>query len=157
MEKILLTEEEYNKLEAELEDRKVNVAPMISKKIGAAREQGDLSENAEYDSAMDEQAENEGRIAQIEGILKNSEVVKGGDSKTVNLGSHVKLLNIKADKEVEYDIVGATAADSMNGKIANDSPLGAAIMGKKANEVVTVETARGSMEWKILKVSKTKK
>ncbi|MCQ2536211.1 MAG: transcription elongation factor GreA [Lachnospiraceae bacterium] len=157
--KILLSLDEKIKLEEELEHRKVVVAPEISKKIGDARAQGDLSENAEYDSAMDEQAENEGRILEIEHMLKNCQVVTddGSNPGSINLGSRVKVLNVEKKVEMVFDIVGTTEADSMKKKISNDSPIGGALMGKVAGETVVVNTPLGETGFKILEVTKTPK
>lgn len=157
--KILLSLDEKIKLEEELEHRRVELAPLISKKIGDARAQGDLSENAEYDSAMDEQAENEGRIAEIEHMLKHCEVVTddGSNAGNITLGSRVKVKNLVVKKDMVFDIVGTTEADSMSNKISNDSPIGGALMGKMAGETVVVNTPRGEVGFKIIEVTKTPK
>ena len=150
-----LSAEGYKKYEEELLYLKGVRRAEIAEKIKDAREQGDLSENAEYDAAKDEQREIEMRIEEIENILKNSEVVDKSDVKkgTVGIGCHVKILDVKADEEIEYDIVGATEANSLSGKISNESPLGAALLGKKKGDEIEVKLARGSLKVKILKVS----
>ncbi len=154
--KNLLTADGLRKLEEELEDLKVNKRKDVSQKIKEAREQGDLSENAEYDAAKDEQRDIEARITEIEAILKNAEVVGAEhDSDTINIGWTVKLLDVEFDEEVEYKIVGSTEANSLKGKISNESPVGKAIIGHVAGETVTVETEAGAFEYKIVAAEKT--
>ena len=156
--KNLLTAEGLQILEDELEDLKVNRRKEVSQKIKEAREQGDLSENAEYDAAKDEQRDIEARIEEIEKILKNAEVVtEEGDTKSINIGWTVKLLDIEFDEEVEYKIVGSTEANSLKGKISNESPVGKAIIGHKAGQTVTVETEAGEFKYKIVEAKKTAK
>ena len=156
--KNLMTREGLDKLEAELQDLKVVRRREIAEKIKEAREQGDLSENAEYDAAKDEQRDIEARIEQLEEILKNAEVVDSdeGDEDKVNIGSKVRILDIEDDEELEYKIVGSTETDSLNGKISNESPVGKALMGAKKNEVVTVSLPVGDMQYKILKIERNK-
>ena len=153
--KVVLSKEGYQKYEEELLHLKGERRTEIAEKIKDAREQGDLSENAEYDAAKDEQREIEMRIEQIENILKNAEVVDKSDFKkgTIGVGSHVKVLDVKANEEIEYDIVGATEANSLSGKISNESPLGSALLGKKKGDEVEVKLARGSLKVQVLKVS----
>ena len=152
--KQVLSKEGYKKYEEELLYLKGERRTEIAQKIKDAREQGDLSENAEYDAAKDEQREIEMRIEQIENILKNCEVVDKADFKkgTIGVGSHVKVLDIKANEEIEYDVVGATEANSLSGKISNESPLGSALLGKKKGDEVEVKLARGSLKVQVLKV-----
>ena len=116
-------------LEDELFDLKVYKRKEVAQKIKEAREQGDLSENAEYDAAKDEQRDIEARIEELEKLLKNVEVVGQDevDADTVGIGSRVKLYDVEMDEEVEYTIVGSTEADALNGKISNESPVGAAL------------------------------
>ena len=118
-------------LEDELFDLKVYKRKEVAQKIKEAREQGDLSENAEYDAAKDEQRDIEARIEELEKLLKNVEVVGQDevDADTVGIGSRVKLYDVEMDEEVEYTIVGSTEADALNGKISNESPVGAALIG----------------------------
>ena len=127
----------------------------IAEKIKDAREQGDLSENAEYDAAKDEQREIELRIETIENIIKNAEVVEKSDLKrgTIGVGSHVKLFDLKEKEEIEYDIVGASEANSLNGKISNESPLGKELLGKRKGDVVEIQLTRGKLKVEFLKVS----
>lgn len=154
-EKKKISSEGYQKYIEELDFLKGQRREEIAQKIKEAREQGDLSENAEYDAAKDEQRDIENRIAEIEEILKNVEPVAKEEHKRgiIDVGSHVKILDIKEDEEIEYDIVGATEADSLKGKISNESPLGSALIGKKKGDVVEIPIARGKLKVEILKVS----
>ena len=143
-------------LEDELFDLKVYKRKEVAQKIKEAREQGDLSENAEYDAAKDEQRDIEARIEELEKLLKNVEV--GGqdevDADTGGIGSRVKLYVVEMDEEVEYTIVGSTEADALNGKISNESPVGAALIGSKVGETIVVETISGDLEFKILEIAR---
>ena len=131
--KNILTYEGLKKLEDELENLKVVRRKEVSQKIKEAREQGDLSENAEYDAAKDEQRDIEARIEELEKILKNAEVVveEEADLDKVSIGCSVKILDCEFDEELEYKIVGSTEANSLKGKISNESPVGKALLGKK--------------------------
>ncbi len=153
--KNLMTYEGLRKLEDELNDLKVVKRKEIAQKIKEAREQGDLSENAEYDAAKDEQRDIEARIEELENILKNAEVADDiVDKDIVNVGSHVKLLDVEFDEVTTYKIVGSTEANSLQGKISNESPVGAAILKHRAGETVTVELENGaSFQYKILEIS----
>ena len=144
-------------LEDELFDLKVYKRKEVAQKIKEAREQGDLSENAEYDAAKDEQRDIEARIEELEKLLKNVEVVGQDevDADTVGIGSRVKLYDVEMDEEVEYTIVGSTEADALNGKISNESPVGKALIGKKAGDTVEVETEAGIIEYKVLKINRS--
>ncbi len=155
--KNLLTYEGLRKLEEELQDLKVVKRKEVAQKIKEAREQGDLSENAEYDAAKDEQRDIEARIEDIEKILKNAEVVVEDevDLDTINVGCQVKILDVEFDEELEYKIVGSTEANSLKGKISNESPLGRAIIGKRAGDTVVVETEAGQLEYKILEIQRS--
>ena len=143
-------------LEDELFDLKVYKRKEVAQKIKEAREQGDLSENAEYDAAKDEQRDIEARIEELEKLLKNVEVVGQDevDADTVGIGSRVKLYDVEMDEEVEYTIVGSTEADALNGKISNESPVGAALIGSKVGETIVVETISGVLEFKILEIAR---
>ncbi|MCR4693769.1 MAG: transcription elongation factor GreA [Pseudobutyrivibrio sp.] len=155
--KNLLTAEGLTALQDELDDLKINRRKEVSQKIKEAREQGDLSENAEYDAAKDEQRDIEARIEEIEKILKNAEVVsEEHDTKNINIGWTVKLLDMEFDEETEYRIVGSTEANSLKGKISNESPVGKAILGHKKGDVVTVSTDAGEFQYKIVAAKKTK-
>jgi len=152
--KNLLTRAGLNKLENELHNLKVNKRQEIAEKIKEAREQGDLSENAEYDAAKDEQREIEERIVAIESLLKNAEVVDDAEEGTINIGCKVKLFDKEFDEEVEYMIVGSTEANSMQGKISNESPVGMALLNHRVGDEVTVETQAGVLEYKVLSVER---
>ena len=126
----------------------------VAAKIKEAREQGDLSENAEYDAAKDEQRDIEARIEDIEKILKNAEVVveEEVDLDKISIGCNVKILDIEFDEELEYKIVGSTEANSLKGKISNESPVGKALLGKQVGDIVKVETPGGEFEYKVLSI-----
>ena len=143
-------------LEDELFDLKVYKRKEVAQKIKEAREQGDLSENTEYDAAKNEQRDIEARIEELEKLLKNVEVVGQDevDADTVGIGSRVKLYDVEMDEEVEYTIVGSTEADALNGKISNESPVGAALIGSKVGETIVVETISGDLEFKILEIAR---
>ncbi|MDO5563606.1 MAG: transcription elongation factor GreA [Eubacteriales bacterium] len=157
VEKRVITIEGLQKYEDELNNLKVKRRAEVAEKIKEAREQGDLSENAEYDAAKDEQRDIEARIAEIEAILKNIEVVDKGDIQKgrVSIGTKVKIYDEEYKEELEYKIVGATEADSLNGKISNESPLGKALLGHKVGEEVEVDNLQGKAKFKILEI-KTK-
>lgn len=155
--KNILTYEGLKKLEDELEDLKVVRRKEVADKIKEAREQGDLSENAEYDAAKDEQREIEARIEEIEKILKNADVVveEDVDVDVINIGCKVKVLDMEYDEELELRIVGSTEASSLQGKISNESPVGKALLRHKVGDVVEVETQAGPVEYKILEIQKS--
>ena len=155
--KKLLTYAGLKALEDELENLKVVKRREIAQKIKEAREQGDLSENAEYDAAKDEQRDIELRIEEIEKILKNAEVVVEDevDEGKINVGCKVKVLDMEYDEEMDFQLVGSTEANSLEGKISNESPVGQALMGKQIGDVVTVETQAGVMEYQVLDISRS--
>ena len=152
--KNILTYEGLKKLEDELENLTVVRRKEVSQKIKEAREQGDLSENAEYDAAKDEQRDIEARIEELEKILKNAEVVveEEADLDKVSIGCSVKILDCEFDEELEYKIVGSTEANSLKGKISNESPVGKALLGKQVGDTVTVETPAGEFSYKVLSI-----
>lgn len=153
--KNLLTREGRDKYEEELQYLKTEKRKEISQKIKEAREQGDLSENAEYDAAKDEQRDVEARIEELEKLLKNVEVVDiegSGKSKKVQFGSKVKILDIEMNEELEFKIKGSTEADSLKGSISNESPLGVALIGAKKGDVVEVEAPMGPIQYKVLEI-----
>ena len=154
--KNILTYEGLKKLEDELQDLKVVQRREIAQKIKEAREQGDLSENAEYDAAKDEQRDIEARIEELENILKNAEVVVETevDADKINIGCVVKLFDFEFDEELDFSIVGSTEANSLKNKISNESPLGAALIGKKVGDVIKVETQMGEVEYKVISISR---
>lgn len=155
--KNILTYTGLKKYEDELHDLKVNKRQEIAQKIKEAREQGDLSENAEYDAAKDEQRDIEARIDEIEKILKNAEVVveEEVDLDKISVGCRVKILDMEYDEELDYKIVGSTEANSLKGKISNESPVGKALLGAKVGEVVTVETQAGDLNYKVLEIQRS--
>ena len=155
--KKLLTYAGLRALEQELEDLKVVKRKEVSQKIKEAREQGDLYENAEYDAAKDEQRDIEARIEELENILKNVEVVdeEEVDLDKINVGCAVKVYDITFDEEVDFKIVGSTEANSLEGKISNESPVGHALIGKQVGDQIDVETQAGLMQYKVLEISRS--
>lgn len=154
--KNLLTYAGLKKLEDELHDLKVVKRKEVAGKIKEAREQGDLSENAEYDAAKDEQRDIENRIEQLEAILKNVEVVDEDevDTDTVGIGCTVKVFDYEFDEEIVYDIVGSTQADIMKNKISDESPVGMALKGAKVGSEVTVEAPDGEFKYRVLEIKR---
>ena len=152
--KNILTYEGLKKLEDELQDLKVNQRREIAQKIKEAREQGDLSENAEYDAAKDEQRDIEARIEQIEKILKNAEVVLDEeiDLDKISIGCLVRVLDVEYDEEEEYKLVGSSEASSLQNKISNESPFGQALIGAKVGDIVEVEAPAGVIKYKVLSI-----
>lgn len=145
-----ITSDGKKDLESELEELR-GQRGAIAEKIGIARDFGDLSENAEYSAAKDEQSQVETRIAEIENILKNATIIAANKSDKVGVGSTVEL---KIDgKTVSYIIVGAVEADPLEGKISNESPIGSALIGKKVGDDITINTPKGKMAYKISKLS----
>lgn len=155
--KNILTEEGLKALEEELQDLKVNRRKEVAQKIKEAREQGDLSENAEYDAAKEEQRDIELRIEEIDKILKNAELVVDDDidSSVINIGCTVKIKDLEFKEEMEYKIVGSTEANSLKGKISNESPVGKALIGAKKGQTVEVEAPSGILKYKILEITKS--
>ena len=154
--KNILTYQGLKKLEDELQNLKVVKRKEVAQKIKEAREQGDLSENAEYDAAKDEQRDIELRIEEIDKILKNAEVVVEDevDVDAINIGCMVKILDMEFDDILEYKIVGSTEANSLKGKISNESPVGKALIGAKLGQVIEVETQAGTIQYKVLEIQK---
>ncbi len=150
---ILLTAEGYLELETELNDLKINKRPEVIKALKEARALGDLSENADYDAARDEQAKLEGRIKELEYKLENAKIIQKNDTNTIGVGSTVVIKYLEDDEQEEYKIVGSLEADPFSNKISNESPIGAAIIGKKVNDIVDVETPNGSFEIAIVSIS----
>lgn len=148
----ILTSEGLAELQAELENLKVVRRKEVAAKIKDARAQGDLSENAEYDAAKEEQAEIENRIITLETMLRNVEVIdtESLNEDIINLGNKVKLLDMELEEEVEYSIVGATEADPAKGRLSNESPLGAALIGHAVGDVVEYEAPAGVFSFKVL-------
>lgn len=144
-----ITEEGKKELEVELIDLKGRRGD-IAEKIANARDFGDLSENAEYDSAREEQGLVESRIAEIEDILLNAELIKSGSKSKVGLGSKVELKT--GTKTVAYHVVGPVEADPLEGKISNESPIGAALMDKKVGDIAVIRTPKGDISYEIVKI-----
>lgn len=155
--KNILTYAGLKQLEDELQDLKVNRRKEVAAKIKEAREQGDLSENAEYDAAKDEQRDIEARIEEIDKILKNAEVVVEDevDVDVINIGCRVKILDLEYNDELEYKIVGSTEANSLKGKISNESPVGKALIGKRHNDIIEVEINGNTFKYKVLEIQKS--
>ena len=153
--KNLLTDKGLKKLEEELQELRVVKRKEVAQKIKEAREQGDLSENAEYDAAKDEQKDIEARIEELEAILKNVEIVYSDevDKETVNVGCIVTVKEVADGNVQEFKLVGSTEVDILNNKISNESPVGAALIGAKVGEVVTVEAPVGSFQFEILEIN----
>ena len=154
--KNILTYEGLKKYEDELENLKVVKRQEVAQKIKEARAQGDLSENAEYDAAKDEQRDIEARIDELEKILKNAEVIVEDevDLDKINIGFQVKILDIEMNQELDYKIVGSTEANSLKGKISNESPVGRALIGAKTGDIVRVETPGGELEYQVLEIQR---
>ncbi len=154
--KHILTYAGLKKYEDELQELKVNRRREVAQKIKEAREQGDLSENAEYDAAKDEQRDIELRIEELEKLLKNAEVVDEDevDIDKISIGCQVRVYDVEFDEEMDFRIVGSTEANSLQNKISNESPVGQALMGKKAGDVVDVETQAGTIQYRVLEIQR---
>lgn len=152
--KIILTYEGLKNLEQELQELKVVRRKDVAAKIKEARGQGDLSENAEYDAAKEEQAEIEARIITIENMLRNAEIINTqNDTDTVSIGNKIKVYDYEFEEELEYTLVGSAEADPFIGKISNESPLGSAILGHSTGDIVEFEAPDGNMKFKILEIN----
>lgn len=145
-----ITEEGKKELELELDELKSRRGA-IADKIAEARDFGDLSENAEYDSAREEQGLVESRVAEIEDILLNAEIIKSRKGSKVTLGSKVDVTS--AGKTMTYAVVGPVEADPTQGKISNESPIGVALLGKKVGETATITTPKGEISYEIISIS----
>lgn len=154
--KHIITYAGLKQYEDELQDLKVNRRREVAQKIKEAREQGDLSENAEYDAAKDEQRDIELRIEELEKLLKNAEVVDEDevDLDKISIGCKVKVYDVDFDEEMEFKIVGSTEANSLQNKISNESPVGRALLGKRVGDVVDVETQAGIIQYKVLAIQR---
>ena len=157
--KNLLTYEGLKEREEELEYLKVTRRQEVAQKIKEARGQGDLSENAEYDAAKDEQRDIEARIEQLENILKNAEIIDEDDVSTdqVNIGCNVTILDVELNEKETYKIVGSSEANSFEHKLSNESPIGKALLGAKKGQVVEVEAPGGVFKYKVVKIERPKK
>ena len=150
---ILIPPQGYLALENELNDLKLNKRPEVIAALQEARSLGDLSENAEYDAARNEQAQVEARIKELEFKLEHCQIMDGNSKEAVGVGSNVVLNYIDDDEEEEYSIVGSMEADPFANKISNESPIGKAILGHKAGEIVNVVTPNGSYDVKFVKIA----
>lgn len=153
--KKVLTEKGLKKLEDELQELRVVKMAEVAQKIKEAREQGDLSENAEYDAAKEEQKDIAARIEKLEAILKNVEVVSADevDREKVNIGCVVTVKDVSNENVQIFKLVGSTEADILNNKISNESPVGVALMGHRAGEIVTVEAPNGEFQLEIVDIN----
>lgn len=154
--KNILTYAGLKQYEDELHNLKVFKRKEVAQKIKEAREQGDLSENAEYDAAKDEQRDIELRIEELEKLLKNAEVVVEDevDLDKISIGCRVTVFDLEFSEEMEFKIVGSTEANSLQGRISNESPVGHALLGKKVGDVVEVETQMGIIQYKVLNIQR---
>jgi transcription elongation factor GreA len=155
---IKYTTEGFQALVDELNYLKGEKQEEIKKSLATARSFGDFSENSELDAAKDEQGQVAARILELEELIKNAEIIEDSEIKEdeVNLGSTVRLYDEQFDEEVDYSIVGTNEVDPFSGKISDRSPIGSALLGKKAGEVITVTTPNGENKYKIISVSRTK-
>lgn len=153
---VLVTQEGYDNLEKELEYLKTEKRTEIAERIKVALGFGDLSENSEYDEAKNAQASNEIKIAELENKLRYARIIDESeiDTKTVQVGNKVKILDMEYDEELEYTIVGSTEVDLSQNKISNESPIGAALLGAKKNQVVEAQTPGGVAKYKVLAIKK---
>ncbi len=156
---LVLTKEGLQKLEEELDDLKTVHRREVNERIRHAKEFGDISENAEYEDAKQEQAFVEGRILKVEGLIRNARIIDASeyDQNEVHLGATVRVKEIKTGLTHEFTIVGSTEADPVNQRLSNESPLGSSLMGKKKGETVDVNTPRGMSAYKIESIGSTKK
>ncbi len=157
--KHIITYESVKKYEEELNELKAVKRREVAEKIKEARAQGDLSENAEYDAAMDEQRDIEARIEKLEKILKNAEVIDEDEVSTekVSIGCIVKIRDLELKEDLEYKIDAPTEANPLKGVISYESPVGAALIGKKVKDTVSVETPAGELKFKILDIQRSNK
>ena len=153
---VILTQEGFDNIEKELEYLRTEKRAEIAERIKIALGFGDLSENSEYDEAKTAQAENEAKIAELENKVRYAKIIdeKDIDTKTVQIGSTVKLYDVEFDEEVEYTIVGSTEVNLEEKKISNESPIGKALLGRKKGETVDVNAPDGVVQFKILAIKK---
>ena len=154
----ILTAEGLEKLKDELAQRKGVIREEIVERLKEARAQGDLSENSEYDQAKEDQGKNEGRIIELEQMIKTATIIDDSASKdagVVSLGSTVILEDMETGEQETYTIVGTTEADPFENRISNESPVGKALIGRKVNDVVDVETQAGILKYKVLEIQRS--
>ena len=149
----LLTSEGFLELETELNNLKSVDRPRIIEAIKEARAQGDLSENADYDAARDEQAKIEARIQELEYMLEHAKIIEKVSGDTVAVGTTVTVQYVDDDEEEEYSIVGSMEADPFENKISNESPIGKAIMDRRVGDIISVESPNGNYDIKIVKIA----
>ena len=154
--KQMYTKQGYQDLVDELKYLKLTRREEIKEQIAVARGFGDLSENAEYDEARNEQAKVEARIQELEALIENAEIIDetNMDVRSISLGSVVKLYDEDFDEEITYSIVGSNQADPLEKKISDQSPIGRALMGKKAGDSVSVTAPAGELHFKVLEVTR---
>ena len=154
--KQMYTKQGYQDLVDELKYLKLTRREEIKEQIAVARGFGDLSENAEYDEARNEQAKVEARIQELEALIENAEIIDetNMDVRSISLGSVVKLYDEDFEEEITYSIVGSNQADPLEKKISDQSPIGRALMGKKAGDTVTVTAPAGELHFKVLEVTR---
>lgn len=153
---VLLTQEGYDKLEQELDYLRTTKRAEVAERIKIALGFGDLSENSEYDEAKTAQAENEAKIADLENKVRYAKIIDESeiDTKTVQVGNIVKVFDMEFEEEETYTIVGSTEVDLSQNKISNESPIGAALMGAKKNQIVEVNAPAGMIKYKVLSITK---
>ena len=153
---VILTQEGFDKIEKELEYLRTEKRAEIAERIKVALGFGDLSENSEYDEAKNAQAENEGKIAELENKIRHAKIIdeKEIDTKTVQIGNTVTLYDLEFEEEVEYTIVGSTEVDLTQNKISNESPIGKALLGAKKGAIVEVEAPAGIIKYEIKSIKK---
>ena len=156
---VLITEDGLRKLEAELDELKTVHRKEVNDRIRQAKEFGDISENAEYEDAKQEQAFVEGRILKLEAMIRNAKIIVEGEggADEVHLGSTVRVRNMSSNSEAEYTIVGSTESDPLNAKISNESPIGVALIGSKPGTVVTASTPGGDVQLKVISIRGNRK
>ena len=154
--KNVLTYAGLKKYEEELSNLKVYKRKEVAQKIKEAREQGDLSENAEYDAAKEEQRDIELRIEELENLLRNAEVVVEDEVELdkISVGCIVKVYDVEFEEELEFSIVGSTEANSLMNRISNESPVGRALLGRRVGETVSVETQAGDIAYRVLEINR---
>lgn len=153
---VFLTPEGLKELENELDFLKTEKRTEIAEKIKVALSFGDLSENSEYDEAKNDQAKLEARIAEVEAMLKNAKVIEAHelDKDSIHIGTRFKVLDVEFNEELEYQMVGSAEADPMEGKISDESPVGQALLGKKAGDTVVAETPSGELRFQVIQILK---
>ena len=153
---VILTQEGYDKLEKELERLRTETRTEIAERIKVALGFGDLSENSEYDEAKNAQAENEALIAELENKVRYAKIIDESeiDTKTIQVGNTVKLLDVEFNEEVTYTIVGSTEVDLAQNRISNESPMGKALLGAKKNQTIEVQAPAGVIKYKVLSITK---